>query len=192
MLGVTVVDRSGGGSGQATETDQVHAGGEQRGPAVTYDRPVTDRPRSENHVSKPIPPYVHDILTDKPTAYLATNRPDGRVSVTPMGLLFDGEHLLLSTTKDRKKYRNMVADDRVTVCVPHRNNPNRYVEVRGRAELTDDLDRSFINSVAQAYMGVPVYPFDRPEQERVTIRVIAEHVSAPRIPLADDPPTAPD
>lgn len=154
---------------------------------MTYDRAVNDPA-----VSKPIPRYVHDILTDKPTAYLATNRPDGRVSVTPMGLLFDGEHLLLSTTKDRKKYRNLLADDRVTVCVPHRNNPNRYVEVRGRAELVDDDDRSFVNSMAQAYMNVPVYPFDRPEQERVTIRVIAQQVSAPRIPLADDPPNAPD
>ena len=139
-----------------------------------------------------MPHHVHDILTDKPTAYLATLRPDGRMSVTPMGLLFDGEHLLLSTTKDRKKYRNLLADARVTVCVPHRNNPNRYVEVRGRAELIDDVDRSFINSVARAYMDVPVYPFDRPWQERVTIRVIAEHVSAPQIPLADDPPNAPD
>lgn len=142
--------------------------------------------------SKAIPAYVHDILTDKPTAYLATMRPDGRVSVTPMGLMFDGEHLLLSTTKDRKKYRNLQADDRVTVCVPHRNNPNRYVEVRGRVVLTDDRDRSFVNSIAKAYMGVDVYPFDQPGQERVTIRVIAEHVSAPRIPLADDPPNAPD
>ena len=142
--------------------------------------------------SAPIPAYVHDILTDRPTAYLATIRPDGRVSVTPMGLMFDGEHLLLSTTKDRKKYRNLVADDRVTVCVPHRNNPNRYVEVRGRAQLTDDVDRSFVNSIARAYMGVDVYPFDRQGQERVMIRVIAEHVSAPRIPLAEDPPNAPD
>ncbi len=142
--------------------------------------------------STPIPAHVHDILTDKPTAYLATNRPDGRVSVTPMGLLFDGECLVLSTTKDRKKYRNLCLDDRVTVCVPHRNNPNRYVEVRGRAVLVDDLDRSVVNSMAKAYMGVDVYPFDTEGQERVTIRVIAEQVSAPRIPLAEDPPNKPD
>lgn len=142
--------------------------------------------------TKSIPAHAHDILIDKPTAYLATMRPDGRMSVTPMGMLFDGEYILLSTTKDRKKFRNLVADDRLTVCVPHRNNPNRYVEVRGRALLTDDPDRTFINSVAKAYMGVDVYPFDRPGQERVTIRVIAEHVSSPSIPLADEPPNAPD
>ena len=142
--------------------------------------------------TKLIPAHAHDILTDKPTAYLATMRPDGHMSVTPMGMLFDGTHVRLSTTKDRRKYRNLVADDRLTVCVPHRNNPNRYVEIRGRAVLTDDTDRAFIDSVAKAYMGVDVYPFDRPGQERVTITVIAEHVSSPRIPLADDPPNAPD
>jgi PPOX class probable F420-dependent enzyme len=143
-------------------------------------------------VSTPIPEEVHDILTDKATAYVTTMRPDGHMSTTPMAVLFDGTHMLLSTTKDRKKYRNLCADDRITVCVAHRNNPNRYVEVRGRAVLTDDADRSFINSIARAYMGVDVYPFDTPTAERVTIRVIAEHVSAPSIPLADDPPQAPD
>ena len=69
--------------------------------------------------SRPIPAYVHDILTDKPTAYLATMRPDGAMSVTPMGMLFDGTVIRLSTTKDRKKYRNLLADDRLTVDHPH-------------------------------------------------------------------------
>ena len=142
--------------------------------------------------TKPIPTSVDDILADKPTAYLATMRSDGRMSVTPMAVMYDGEHLLLSTTKDRMKYRNLLADDRVTVCVPHRNNPNRYVEVRGRAALIDDTDRAFINSIAKAYMNVDVYPFDRPGQERVVLRVFAEQVSVPHIPLAEDPPNAHD
>ena len=140
----------------------------------------------------PIPDHVVDILSDKPTAFVTTLRPDGRFSTTPMAVLFDGSHLVLSTTKDRRKYRNLRADDRITVCVPHRNNPNRYVEVRGRALVVDDTDRSTIDRVAQTYMGVDRYPFDTDDAERVTITVIAEQVSAPRIPLADDPPQAPD
>jgi PPOX class probable F420-dependent enzyme len=142
--------------------------------------------------SLPIPAAVHDILADKPTAFVTTMRPDGRMSTTPMAVVFDGERLRLSTTKDRRKHRNLRLDDRITVCVPHRNNPNRYVEVRGRAVLDDDVDRSFIDSIAQAYMGVERYPFDRPDAERVTITVVAEHVSAPGIPLADAPPQARD
>ena len=68
-------------------------------------------------------------------------------------LLKDGQ-VWVSTTKDRKKYRNLVADDRITVCVVHRNNPNRYVEIRGAAELVDDPDRTVIDEIARVYMGV--------------------------------------
>ena len=81
--------------------------------------PATRNPR--------ILPFVHDILDDNPTGYLGTVRPDGQLSITPLALLFDGTTIRLSTTTDRKKYRNLLADPRVALCVPHRNNPNRYV-----------------------------------------------------------------
>ncbi len=139
-----------------------------------------------------IPAAVHDILHDKPTGFVATVRPDGLLSVTPVALLFDDGVVRFSTTKDRKKYRNLLLDDRITMTVAHRNNPNRYVELRGRAVLDDDADREFIDRIAQHYMGVDTYPFDRPGQERVTVTVVVEHVSAPGIPLADAPPQAPD
>jgi PPOX class probable F420-dependent enzyme len=89
---------------------------------------------------------VHDILEDNPTGYLGTLRPDGQLSVTPLALLFDGATIRLSTTTDRKKYRNLLADPRVALCVPHRNNPNRYAEIRGIARIVPDPDRSFINA----------------------------------------------
>ena len=139
-----------------------------------------------------IPGYVLDIFDDKPVAYLTTIRPDGRLSTNPVAVLLHDGQAWVSTTKDRKKYRNLVEDSRVTVCVVHRNNPNRYVEIRGRAELVDDPNSEVINEVARVYMGADRYPFDQEGQERVTIVVHAEQVSAPRIPLADDPPMAPD
>ena len=106
--------------------------------------------------------------------------------------MWDGVHVRVSTLKSRKKYRNLLRDPRVAISIPHRNNPNRYIEIRGIAELTDDPDCSFVNSMARHYMGVDEYPFDKPGDERVTITIHAEQVSAPDIPLADDPPTAPD
>ncbi|MGD9598430.1 MAG: PPOX class F420-dependent oxidoreductase [Steroidobacteraceae bacterium] len=142
--------------------------------------------------SKPIPATHHDILVDRPVGHIATIRPDGRLSVNPVSLMWDGQHVRVSTVKSRQKYRNLLGDPRVAISVPHRNNPNRYVEVRGIAELTDDVDRSFINSIARHYMGVEVYPFDAPGAERVTITIHAEQVSARVMPLADKPPSAPD
>jgi PPOX class probable F420-dependent enzyme len=148
---------------------------------------VTNQP-----VSAPIPEQVHDILTDKPTGFVATVRPDGMLSVTPVALMFDGNVVRFSTTKDRKKYRNLLRDDRVTMAVAHRNNPNRYVEVRGHALLEDDDDHAFIDSIAHHYMGADRYTFDRPGQVRVTVTIVADYVSTPEIPLADNPPQARD
>jgi PPOX class probable F420-dependent enzyme len=139
-----------------------------------------------------IPEFVHDILDDRPTGYLGTIRPDGRLSITPLSLLFDGTTIRLSTTTDRKKYRNLLADPRVALCIPHRNNPNRYIEVRGTARLEPDPDRSFINAMAVKYMDTEVYPFDPPGTDRVIIEIVPEHISTPRIPLAEKNSLQPD
>jgi PPOX class probable F420-dependent enzyme len=131
---------------------------------------------------------VHALLSGTPIAFMTTMRPDGRMSTNPVGMLFDGEHVRISTTADRKKVRNLQADDRITVCVVQPGNLNRYVEIRGRAVLETDDDRSFIDAIAQRYMGVDRYPFDKEWQQRITITVIPEAISAPDIPLADAPP----
>ena len=135
-----------------------------------------------------IPPQLHELLSGTPIAFVTTMRPDGRMSTNPVALLFDGTHVRISTTTDRKKVRNLLADDRITVCVVQPGNLNRYVEMRGRAVLTPDDDRSFIDSIARRYMGADRYPFDKDWQQRVTIKVIVEAVSSPDIPLADAPP----
>jgi PPOX class probable F420-dependent enzyme len=135
-----------------------------------------------------IPSQLHSLLSGTPIAFMTTMRPDGRMSTNPVGMLFDGTDVRISTTTDRKKVRNLLADDRITLCVVQPGNLNRYVEIRGRAELTPDDDRSFIDSIAQQYMGVDRYPFDKDWQQRVTIKVIVEAVSSPDIPLADAPP----
>jgi PPOX class probable F420-dependent enzyme len=129
-----------------------------------------------------IPTSHLDIFETNCMGYVATMRPDGKLSVNPVSVLWDGTALRFSTLKSRRKYRNLQADDRVSVCVQHPANPIRYVEVRGRARFEDDSDRRFIDAIARKYMGVDHYPYDRPGDERVTVRVEIEHVSAPKMP----------
>jgi len=142
--------------------------------------------------TQPIPPAFHALLLDRATGHIATIRSDGRLSVNPVAVMWDGEYVRVSTVKSRKKFKNLQRDPRVAISIPERNNPNRYIEIRGIAELTDDPDRKFVNSLAHHYMGVDEYPFDQPGDERAVITIHAEQVSAPEIPLADNPPTAPD
>ena len=142
--------------------------------------------------SPQIPAHILDVFDDAPTGILTTVRPDGLLSSNPVAVLLRDGEVWVSTTTDRRKYRNLLADPRVTVCVLARDNPNRYVEIRGRAELVPDPDRVVIDELFHTLTGGDRYPFDRPDQERVTIVVKAEQISAPRIPMADDPPLARD
>lgn len=135
-----------------------------------------------------IPSQLHELLSGTPIAFVTTMRPDGRMSTNPVAMMFDGTHVRISTTADRKKVRNLLADDRITICVVQPGNLNRYVEIRGRAVLTPDDDRAFIDSIAQRYMGAEHYPFDKKWQQRITVTVIVEAISSPDIPLADKPP----
>jgi PPOX class probable F420-dependent enzyme len=135
-----------------------------------------------------LPDHVRAIFRHKPIAFVTTMRPDGRMSTNPMAVMLDGDYVRLSTVTSRRKYRNLLADDRITVCVVAPDNLNRYVEIRGRAVTEPDTGRTFIDAIARSYMDVERYPFDRPGDERITITVIPEQVSAPSIPLAEDPP----
>ena len=129
--------------------------------------------------SGPIIPESHrDILEAKCFPHVATLRPDGMISNHPVCLIWDGESIRFSITKSRKKYRNLLADDRLALSIPDPTNIWRYLEIRGRATLEEDLDRSFIDSIARKYMGQDEYTLDPPGEERVTVTVHPEQVSA--------------
>jgi hypothetical protein len=67
-------------------------------------------------------------------------------------------------------------------------NPWRYLEIRGNVEITEDTDRSFINSIAKKYMNQDVYPFDQPGDQRVTFTVKPTRIRAEYVHAADGTP----
>ena len=135
-----------------------------------------------------LPDAARSLFEGRPIAFVTTVRPDGLLSTNPMAVVLDEDQVRLSTVTNRKKVRNLLADDRITICVIQPANPNRYVEIRGRAVIEPDNDRSFIDQIARTYMDADRYPFDRPGEVRVTITVVAEQISCPAIPLAENPP----
>jgi PPOX class probable F420-dependent enzyme len=132
-----------------------------------------------------IPSRAADILASKPIGYLSTQRPDGRMSVVPVAVIWDGQTVRISTVKSTKKVRNLRLDPRLTLCVPHPSNPQQYVELRGTADIADDTDRSFVNAMARDWMGLEEYPYDRPGDDRVIITLRVEAVSSPAVHGAD-------
>jgi hypothetical protein len=103
------------------------------------------------------------------------------LSVVPVAVVREGDVLKISTQTRTYKVRNLERDPRITVCVPDPERPTEYVEIRGVAELTDDLDRAFIDWIAREYMGVDEYPHEPRTVRRTIITVRPEYVSTPRI-----------
>jgi PPOX class probable F420-dependent enzyme len=126
-----------------------------------------------------IPESHLDILESKCTAVCCTLRREGMLSANPVSIHWDGEFVRFSTLKDRVKYRNLLADPRIALCITHPEDALHYIEIRGRASVEEDLDRSFVNRIAKKYMDVDEYPFDPPGAERVTVTVHPEQISTP-------------
>jgi PPOX class probable F420-dependent enzyme len=128
-----------------------------------------------------IPERVVELLGRPQLGFLSTVRSDGELSVVPVSPMFDGEAVWVSSLKQSRKVRNLTADPRASICVVDRDNPLRYALFRGQADVLPDPDRVKVNEMARLYMDLDEYPYDRPGDERVVIRIRATAVSSPRV-----------
>jgi hypothetical protein len=124
-----------------------------------------------------IPTEFKDLLDKKGFAHVATIGPSGEPQSSPVWYDFDGYRLLFSQTKDRQKYKNLQKNPQIAISIHDPDDPYRYLEVRGEAEeIVDDPDFAFINSMAKKYLGKDKYPYLKPGEERVIVKVIPHHI----------------
>lgn len=123
-----------------------------------------------------IPASHRDILDKKGLAHIATIGPHGEPQSSPVWYGWDGIYLKFSNTKGRQKYKNLARDPRVSASIVDPDNPYRYVEIRGIAQLEDDTDRSFINEMARKYLSRD-YLRGRPGEERVIVKILPQHIT---------------
>jgi PPOX class probable F420-dependent enzyme len=124
------------------------------------------------------------LLRSSHLAMLSTIRhSDGLISTNPVGFVWDGECIRISTLKSRIKYKNLVANPLVTFCLMSPKNIMSYIEIRGYATLEDDTDRSF--SRRQFIEGSggqePPADLDPPEAERLFIKFHPQQVYSPSL-----------
>ena len=135
-----------------------------------------------------IPESHYDIVKGNNYAQVAMVMPDGTLANNVVAFVWDGEYVRFSTLKSRQKYRNLANDQRVCLCIVDPANPWRYLEIRGRVEISEDTDRRFINSIAKKYMKQDIYPFDQPGDERITFTVIPLRVRAEYVHATEGKP----
>lgn len=113
---------------------------------------------------------VHGVLT--------TMMPDGSPQSSVVWVDYDGEYVLINTTLERQKGRNMQANPAATVLVIDPADSGRWIEVRGRVqEMTTHgaeahADKLTQRYTVQQYFYRDIYPPEQKDQEtRVIVKI---------------------
>ncbi|MYZ10690.1 TIGR03618 family F420-dependent PPOX class oxidoreductase [Streptomyces sp. SID2999] len=119
-------------------------------------------------------------LLDTPVfIVVGTVQPDGSPQMSPVWVKRDGDDVLISTTVDRRKEKNLKRDPRVTVVVMDPENPYEYAEIRGTAELTTEGGQALIDELSLKYTGkkyAEFNPASADDAERVVVRITPRKV----------------
>ncbi|MGK5533820.1 PPOX class F420-dependent oxidoreductase [Streptomyces sp. URMC 129] len=123
---------------------------------------------------------TRELLDGKNFATVATLQPDGAPQTSVVWIERDGDTVRFSTTAHRRKARNLERDDRVSVTVFDLANPYHSVEIRGRAELTEDPAKELPHRLSHKYLGEDP-PAESPDETRLIVTVHPEKVITFRV-----------
>ena len=117
-------------------------------------------------------------LLRKPVmAHVATVMPDGTPQSTPVWIDTDGTEVVFNTAKGRVKHRNLLQNPAVAISLVDDENPYRMIEIRGRAEMTEDGADEHIDAMAKKYLDQDTYPFRQPGEVRVKVLIEPESLT---------------
>ncbi|MDD9377630.1 PPOX class F420-dependent oxidoreductase [Streptomyces sp. ZAF1911] len=117
---------------------------------------------------------VRKLLDAPHPAVLATLNPDGSPQSSVVWVTRDGDEILISTERGRRKERNIARDARIGLTVFDLANPFLYAEIRGTATVTEDTGRAVAVRIAEEYQGPGAgeeYANAPAEQVRVVVRL---------------------
>jgi PPOX class probable F420-dependent enzyme len=129
---------------------------------------------------------VRHILDGPHLSVLATTNADGTPQTSVIFVKRDGDDILFSTIKGRRKTINMSRDPRVNLFMhglpvdrPNvaGNGPN-YATISGTAELTDDPNGAFHQEMYDIHMGGATPP-PEPGAQRVIVRIVPQCIYVP-------------
>lgn len=115
-------------------------------------------------------------LLDAPNfASIATLEPSGQPQQSVVWVKRDGDDVLFSTLRGRRKTDNLARDGRVGLLLWPADNPQTYLEVRGTAVIEDDPEGALIQELSHKYTG---HGFTEPVlgSERVVVRITPHKV----------------
>jgi PPOX class probable F420-dependent enzyme len=125
-----------------------------------------------------IPESHRDLLQSPAHGVLTTMMPDGSPQSSIVWVDTDGEHVLINTTLERQKGRNMRANPKVALLVVDPADTSRWLEVRGEVlEITPEGAEAHADRLTQRYTAKQkfygdIYPAGQRQKEtRVIVKI---------------------
>ncbi|HEY2792017.1 MAG TPA: PPOX class F420-dependent oxidoreductase [Micromonosporaceae bacterium] len=115
------------------------------------------------------------LLDANTFAIVSTVNPNGGPQSSVVWIKRDGDDVLFSTIRGRRKTNNLERDPRVSICMYDPANPYVYVEIRGPVTMTTEGGRELINELSLRYGGEE-FPIEPPENVRVVCRIKPDRV----------------
>ena len=129
-------------------------------------------------MSIPIPHSHRDLLVDPIHGVLSTLMPDGQPQSSIVWVDYDGTYVLINTTLERQKGRNMRANPKVAVLVVDPKDVSCWIEVRGNVvEIRREGAEAHADKLTQWYTGKQrfygdIYPVEQKQKEtRVIVKI---------------------
>ncbi|MBP6178964.1 MAG: PPOX class F420-dependent oxidoreductase [Anaerolineales bacterium] len=128
-----------------------------------------------------IPEKLQDLLSNESKAhlFLATINSDGSPQVTPVWFNTDEDHILINTAVGRIKDKNMRNRENVALCIADPADPYRYIQIQGKvvSHTTEGADEH-IDALCLKYTGQEKYPWRKPNEQRVTYKILPIKIDA--------------
>jgi PPOX class probable F420-dependent enzyme len=132
---------------------------------------------------------VRSILDGPHLSVLATADADGKPQTSVIFVKRDGDEILFSTIKGRRKTINMSRDPRVNLLIHGLpvDRPNyagdgpNYAAISGTVVLSDDPGGAFHEEMYGIHTGGATPP-PEPGAQRVIVRIVPRHIYVPSFP----------
>jgi len=131
----------------------------------------------------PVPPSHLDLLTRPVCGVLTTMRADGQPRSSLVWVDHDGVCATVNTTLERRKGRDLRVNPKVSLLVVDPDNPSRFIQIRGDAELVRDGALDHLDALTRKYTRHPryygfIYPIEqRARETRIICRVHARRIT---------------
>ena len=98
------------------------------------------------------PDRLKRFLSEKHLLDLATVTPEGFPHVTPVWFEWNGKKFLISTTRERKKARNLMENNKAGFSIAPEELPYKAAVGYGTVEIEDDPEWKLIRKLCQKYL----------------------------------------